>query len=132
MVEAEGEIIGYTEITPELGIGRTVLDCFVHQRRRRQGMASKLLAQATKCSGAMGARTVQVSINEAAHAGEALLSRAGFRVEGIGHGRLLNHGGRDKPVESPASESLRPFAETESDPSGGPKGRRMYPALYGA
>jgi len=80
VVEAEGEIIGYTEITPELGIGRTVLDCFVHQRRRRQGIASKLLAQATKCSGAIGARTIQVSINEAAHAGETLLSHAGFRM----------------------------------------------------
>ncbi len=79
VVEAEGEIVAYTEITPELGIGRTVFDCLVHPRRRRRGVASELLAGAMKRSKAMGARIAQVSIDEAANAGKALLSRAGFR-----------------------------------------------------
>lgn len=79
VVEADGKIIGYTEITSEPGIGRTVFDCLVHPRRRRQGVASRLLARAMKRSRAMGASVAQVSIDEAANAGMALLSRAGFR-----------------------------------------------------
>ncbi len=79
VVEAEEEIVGYSEITSELGIGRTVFDCLVHPRRRRRGVASKLLSQAMKRSRAMGARVAQANVDEAANAGKSLLSHAGFR-----------------------------------------------------
>ena len=79
IVEVDEEIVGYIEITPELGIGRTVFDCLVHPRRRRRGVASRLLTRAMKRSGTMGARIAHVSVDEAANAGKALLSYAGFR-----------------------------------------------------
>ena len=41
VVEADGEIVGYTEVTPEPGIGRAVFDCFVHPRRRRRGVQDR-------------------------------------------------------------------------------------------
>ncbi len=58
------DIVGYIDVKPELGIGRVVLDCWVHPEHRRKGLATKLLSYATDRAKELGATVVHVSIRE--------------------------------------------------------------------
>jgi len=42
-----GNMVGYIDVAPELGIGRVILNCWVHPEHRRRGLAAKLLGCAT-------------------------------------------------------------------------------------
>ena len=46
IVATAGNIVGYLDVTPEIGIGRVVLSCLLHPDHRRRGLASKLLGHA--------------------------------------------------------------------------------------
>ena len=78
VVETAGEIVGYLEITPELRIGRVVLDCLVHPRHRRRGMATTLLACAMGRASELGAGVAHVNILQDNLSAASLLSRLGF------------------------------------------------------
>ena len=57
-------IVGYIDVKPELGIGRVILDCWVHPEHRRKGLATKLLSYATDRAKELGATVVQANIGE--------------------------------------------------------------------
>lgn len=80
VAEAEGKVIGYMNVTPELGIGRVVLSCLVHPEHRRQGLATGLYYEAVRRASSLGARVVQGSIAADNVAARNFLSRLGFRL----------------------------------------------------
>jgi len=79
VAEAGGKVIGYMSVTPELGIGRVVLNSLVHPEYRRKGLATQLYCHAARRASSLGARVVQGSIAEDDVAARNLLSRLGFR-----------------------------------------------------
>lgn len=79
IVETPGNIVGYLNITPELRLGRVILDCLIHPEHRRQGLASRLLECAMSRAGELGARIAQVNILVDNAAARSTLSRLGFR-----------------------------------------------------
>ena len=74
------KIIGYIDITPELGIGRVVLDCFVHPEHRRKGVATELFHRTLRRSMEFGARVAHVNIVHNNIAAKNLLSKLSFRL----------------------------------------------------
>jgi len=80
VAEARGKVIGYMNVTPELGIGRVVLNCLVHPEYRRKGLATRLYYDAERRASSLGARVVQGGIPGDNVAARNLLSRLGFRL----------------------------------------------------
>ena len=80
VVEVAGIIVGYVEITPEPEIGRVILDCLVHPKHRRRGLAITLLARAMHAMSPSGARVAHVNILEDNIGGANLLSKLGFTL----------------------------------------------------
>ena len=79
IVETAGKIVGYTDVTPELNIGRVILNCFVHPDHRRRGLASKLLGYAVRRGKELGAKVAHVNISQDNVVAESVLSKLGFR-----------------------------------------------------
>ena len=73
-------IIGYMDVTPELTIGRVILDCWVHPEHRRRRLATKLLASAMHRTRELGAKVAHINIAEDNVAANGVLSRLGFKV----------------------------------------------------
>jgi len=80
IVEMDGDIVGYIDITPELNIGRVILDCWVHPEHRRRGLATKLLNYSMRRAKELGARVVHVNIMEDNAVTKRVLSRLGFSL----------------------------------------------------
>lgn len=80
VAETDGNIIGYISLTPELGIGRVLLNCLVHPRYRRKGVARKLFSRAMQRAKEIGAEVVQISIPEIEIAAQSLVSSLGFKI----------------------------------------------------
>ena len=80
IAEICGHIIGYIDVNPELGIGRVVLDCWVHPEHRRRGLATKLLSCATDRARLLGAKAAHISIRDDNTAATRVLSRLGFSL----------------------------------------------------
>ena len=80
IVEKDRKIIGYTGLTPELGIGRVLLVCLVHPRFRRKGAATALFTRAMQRAKELGAKVTQISIPEANVAAKSLVSSLGFKL----------------------------------------------------
>ncbi|MCL0056457.1 GNAT family N-acetyltransferase [Dehalococcoidia bacterium] len=78
VVETAGSIVGYLEVTPELKIGRVILDCLVHPKHRRRGLATTLLARAMHATSESGARVAHVNILQDNPGAANLLSKLGF------------------------------------------------------
>ena len=79
IVEIAGNIAGYTDVTPNLLIGRVILDCLIHPDHRRRGLASKLLGYATHRARELGVKVAQVNIPQDNVIAKSALSRLGFR-----------------------------------------------------
>jgi mycothiol synthase len=79
IAELAGKVIGYMDVRAELGIGRAVLDCFVHPEHRRKGLATGLFHHASRRARELGARVAHVNIPEDNVAARALLSKLGSR-----------------------------------------------------
>jgi len=79
IAETDGKIIGYMNLTPELGIGRVLLDCLIHPCYRRKGAAKKLSSRAFQRAKELGANTIQISIPEANLAARSLASNLGLK-----------------------------------------------------
>ncbi|MGD2125136.1 MAG: GNAT family N-acetyltransferase [Desulfobacteraceae bacterium] len=79
ILETDGKIVGYISLTPELGIGRVLLDCLVHPRYRRKGIATKLFSRAMQRAKELGAKVTQISIPESNVAAKSLASGLGFK-----------------------------------------------------
>ena len=80
VAEVEGVVKGCMNLTPELGIGRVVLNCLVHPEYRRKGLATQLYYSALRRASSLGARVVQGCIPEDNVAARNLLSGLGFRL----------------------------------------------------
>ena len=78
VAEIAGSLIGYMDVTPELAIGRVILDCWVHPEHRRRGLATKLLSYATHRAKELGANVAHVNITEDNVAAKSVLSKLGF------------------------------------------------------
>ncbi len=78
VVEIAGSIVGYLEVTPELKIGRVILECLVHPEHRRRGLATTLLARAMHRASELGTSVAHVNILQDNLSAASLLSRLGF------------------------------------------------------
>jgi len=78
VVEIAGNIVGYMDVTPELAIGRVILDCWVHPEHRRRGLATKLLSYATHRAKELGAKVAHVNIPQDNLVAKNVLSKLGF------------------------------------------------------
>jgi len=78
VVEIAGNIVGYMDVSPELTIGRVVLDCWVHPEHRRRGLTTKLLSYAIHRAKELGAKVAHVKIMENNVAAKSMLSKLGF------------------------------------------------------
>lgn len=79
VVEGDGGVLGCAKLTPELGIGRVIIECLVHPQHRRRGLATRLCRAAEGRVASLGARVVQGSFVEGNSAAEGLASALGFR-----------------------------------------------------
>jgi len=78
IIEVAGNIIGYLDITPELGIGRVILHCLIHPEHRRRGLASRLFGHAVHRTRELGLKTAQVNISQDNEVAKSVLSKLGF------------------------------------------------------
>jgi len=79
IAETAGEIVGYLEVTPELNIGRIILNCLVHPKHRRRGLATRLFFGAMHRASELGASVAQVNILQDNLITAKLLSKLGFQ-----------------------------------------------------
>lgn len=75
-----GNMVGYIDVAPELGIGRVILNCWVHPEHRRRGLATKLLGYAVHRAKELGAKAAHVNIPQDNTVAKSVLSRLGFRL----------------------------------------------------
>jgi mycothiol synthase len=80
VAEADGRVIGCINLTPELGIGRVVLNGLVHPGHRRRGVATRLFHAAMQRSLSLGAKAVQVGIAEDNDAASDLCAKLGLNI----------------------------------------------------
>ena len=80
VVEMSGKIVGFINITPELIIRRVLIDCLVHPKHRRKGLAKELLGYATRRAKELKVKVIQVNIREDNVAAKEILPRLGFRA----------------------------------------------------
>jgi len=78
IIEIAGNIVGYMDVTPELAIGRVILDCWVRPEHRRRGLATKLLSHATRRAKELGVKVAHVNIPQDNVVAKRMLSRLGF------------------------------------------------------
>jgi mycothiol synthase len=71
--------VGCASLTPELGIGRVILECLVHPEHRRKGLATELYAAAERRAASLGAKVVQGCFADGNSAAGELASSLGFR-----------------------------------------------------
>lgn len=79
VAELGNEVVGYAAVTPELGIGRVVVDCVVDPQHRRKGLATRLLPRTMRHGADLGAQMAHASVNEGNPAARDLLHKLGFR-----------------------------------------------------
>jgi len=80
VVEMSGKIVGFINISPELIIRRVLIDCLVHPKHRRKGLAKELLGYATRRAKELKVKVIQVNIREDNVAAKEILPRLGFRA----------------------------------------------------
>jgi len=78
--EIAGNMVGYIDVAPELGIGRVILNCWVHPQHRRRGLATKLLGYAMGRAKELGANATHVNIPQDNTVARNVLSKLGFRL----------------------------------------------------
>jgi mycothiol synthase len=78
IAERAGEIVGYTDVRPELNIGRVVLRWLVHPKHHRKGLAIKLIDRAICRTRELGIKIIHVNILQNSPMAKQLLTRMGF------------------------------------------------------
>lgn len=79
LAESRGKIIGFCDLTPELVVGRVLLDFLVHPEHRRKGVATKLIQHALESSKEYGVDVAHVDVPETNLSAQHMLSHLGFR-----------------------------------------------------
>jgi len=80
IVEIDGGIVGSIDVTPELSIGRVILNFWVRPEYRRRGLATKLLSYATNRAKELGVKVAHVNIVEDNVVAQRVLSRLDFSL----------------------------------------------------
>jgi mycothiol synthase len=75
---ADGELIGFLDMVPELGISRVIVDCWLKPEHRRKGLGTRLLRVAIDRARELGARFVHVSTRENDEVARTALLHLGF------------------------------------------------------
>jgi mycothiol synthase len=78
VVAKTGDIVGFMDIVPELGIERVIVDGWLRPEHRRKGLGKKLLGFAGRRARKLGASFLHVNVNEANAAGRNALAKLGF------------------------------------------------------
>ncbi len=78
VAEIAGDIVGYMDVTPELAIGRVILDCWIHPEHRGKGLGTKLLGHAIHRAKELGAKVAHVNVLQNNEAAKSVLARLGF------------------------------------------------------
>ena len=78
IAEIAGNIVGYMDVTPELTIGRVILNCWIRPEHRRRGLGTKLLGYAMRRAKELGARVAHVNIPEDSIIAKSMLCKLGF------------------------------------------------------
>ena len=78
IAELDGSVIGCLDMTPEVGIGRVVLDCLVHPEHRGKGVATELMHHALRRAADLEARLAHANIAQDNLAARRLLEKLGF------------------------------------------------------
>jgi len=80
VVEKDGKIVGFMDVTPELKTKRVILDCLVHPEHRGKGLAKKLLGYALRRAKELQAKVARVNIRQDNTVAKSVLPKLGFRV----------------------------------------------------
>jgi mycothiol synthase len=80
IVEEGGHIVGYSDITAEVNIGRIVVDCFVPPEYWPRSVIIELLSRAADHGRELGVRVAQVNIAQVNEAASHTLSQFGFSL----------------------------------------------------
>jgi mycothiol synthase len=107
VIETDGSLIGYMDMTPEENIGRLIIDGWIHPEHCRQELARKLHAYAIRRAGELSAKTIHVNVNENDTAAKTLLSDLGFRCVRCFHELVLDMSGISQQEPDKASIELR-------------------------
>jgi mycothiol synthase len=79
LAEVMGDIIGYVDVMPELGIGRVVLSCLIHPDYRKEVYIKRLIEHGFIRAKELGVKRVHVVIPQESMAAKRLFSIMGFR-----------------------------------------------------
>ncbi len=115
LAELDGQVVGYVEVTLELGVGRAVLDCLVHPEHRREGLARRLFGGAMRHAADSGVRAVHVGIAEGNAAATGLLCHLGFASVCLHVEMSLELAGAHLPACGPSNVQLRHLQFGEED-----------------
>jgi mycothiol synthase len=80
IAEEGGHIVGYSDITAEINIGRIVIDCFVLPGYWLRSVTTELLGRAEGRGRELGARVAQINVARDNEAASRALSRLGFSL----------------------------------------------------
>ncbi len=78
IAEYNKKIIGFADITPELGIGRIIVEGFVHPEYRQRGVATQLMGRVLPRGAKLGARCSHFCIPESSSITRKFLLKMGF------------------------------------------------------
>lgn len=78
VAEKAGEIIGFVDIVPELGIERIIVDCWLRPEHRGKGLGKKLLRFAMSRARELEVRFLHVIVSEDNTVAKNVLSKLGF------------------------------------------------------
>lgn len=78
VVEKTGDVVGFMDIVPELGIQRVIVDCWLRPEHRRQGLGRKLLDSALRRARKLGAGYLHVNVSEDNNVARTVLLKMGF------------------------------------------------------
>ncbi|MFC1918672.1 GNAT family N-acetyltransferase [Chloroflexota bacterium] len=79
VVEIGGNLVGYMDVTPELTIGRVILDCWIYPEHRKKGLGTGLFGYAIHRAMGLGVKVAQVNIMRDNEAAKGILVGLGFR-----------------------------------------------------
>jgi len=79
IAELAGNIVGYMDVAPELILRRVILDCWIHPRHRRRGLATELLGYARCRAKELGFRVAHINVMEDNAVARSVLFRLGFK-----------------------------------------------------
>jgi len=115
IVESAGEIIGFMDMLPELGINRLIVDCWLRPEHRRKGLGKRLLRQAAARAKELGAEFLHVIIGEGNKTAVTVLTRLGFEKVREYREMTLDMKKVDREELLRASHECRPLGEGEEE-----------------